>query len=101
MLHVPVLLRPGHTLFVHGAVQLAVTGEDDLIVDDDSFDDLVDMRLTQHGVLAVWDGHQRGAEADRQIVRVHHVLIAVLGQTEGQDRNMQLESYKYLMFNYS
>lgn len=54
-------------------------------MDDDSLDDLVNMCLARDRILAVWDGHQGGTEADRQIVWIHHVLIAVLGETEGED----------------
>ena len=58
--------------------------EDDLGVDDDGLDDLVDLRLAEHGVLAVGDGHQGGPEADGDVGGVHHVLVAVLGQTRGE-----------------
>lgn len=58
-----------------------MTWEDDLTVDDDGLDDFVHVGLTGHRVLAVRDGHQSGAEADGQVVGIHHILIAVLGQT--------------------
>lgn len=64
----PVLLPPGHALFVHRAVQLALTGEDDFVVDDDGLDDLVNMRLARYRILSVWDGHQGWTKADCQIV---------------------------------
>lgn len=53
------------------------------MVDDDGLDDLVDVRLAGDLVLAVGRGHERRAEAYGQVVRVHHVLVAVLGQAEG------------------
>lgn len=56
------------------------------MVDDDGLDDLVDVGLAGDLVLAVWRGHERRAEADRQVVRVHHVLVAVLGQTGERER---------------
>lgn len=57
------------------------------MVDDDGFDELVDVGLAGDLVVAFWDRHQRGAEADGQVVGVHHVVLAVLrqaGGTEGQ-----------------
>lgn len=50
------------------------------MVDDDSFDELVDVSLAGDLVVALGDGHQGGAEADGQVVWVHHVFIAVLRQ---------------------
>lgn len=81
--HSPVLLPPGHALFIDGAVQLALTGENDLIVDDDGLDDLINVRLARHRILAIRDGHQGRTEADRQIVGIHHVFITILGETGG------------------
>jgi hypothetical protein len=42
------------------------------------------VRLAAHGVLVVGDGHQGGPEAGGDVVGVHHVLVAVLGQTRGE-----------------
>lgn len=53
-------------------------------MNDDSLDDLIDVSLAGDLVLALRGGHERGAEADGQVVRIHHVLIAVLGQAGGQ-----------------
>lgn len=50
------------------------------MVDDDGLDDLVDVGLAGDLVQAVRCGHERGAVAYGQVVRVHHVLVAVLGQ---------------------
>lgn len=50
------------------------------MVDDDGLDDLIDVGLAGDLVLAFWRGHERGAEAYGQVVRVHHVLVTVLGQ---------------------
>lgn len=90
--HSPVLLASGHALLVHWAVQLALIGKDDLVVDDDGLDDLVDRCLARDRVLAVRDGHQGRAEADGQIVGIHHVLVTVLGETEGRRRWSQSAS---------
>ena len=79
----PVLLHLGHALLVDGPLQLLVPGEDGLVVDEDGLDDLVDVRLAAHGVLVVGDGHQGGPEAGGDVVGVHHVLVAVLGQAVG------------------
>lgn len=76
----PPIVSTGHTLLVHGAVQLLSVRKDGLVVDDDGFDDLIDMGLTGDLVLSVRGGHEGGSKADGQIIGVHHILIAVLGQ---------------------
>lgn len=48
------------------------------MMDDDGFDDFVDVCLAGHGVLPVGDVHEGGPKADGQVVGVHHVLVAVL-----------------------
>ena len=53
------------------------------MVDDDGFDDLIDMGLAGDLVLSFWSGHEGGAKADGQIIGVHHVFITVLGQAAG------------------
>lgn len=50
------------------------------MVDDDSFDDFIDMRLAGYRVLPIRDVHEGGPEADGQVVGIHHVLITVLGK---------------------
>lgn len=50
------------------------------MVNDDGLDDLVDVGLAGHLVLAVRRRHECGAKAYGQVVRVHHVLVTVLGQ---------------------
>lgn len=50
------------------------------MVDDDGFDDFVDMRLAGYRVLPIGDVHEGGPEADGQVVGIHHVLITVLGK---------------------
>lgn len=67
-----------------------MAGEDGFVVDDDAFDDLVDVRLAGHWVLTVRDGHQCRPEANGQIVRVHHVLIAILGQAETETQAIMI-----------
>lgn len=74
------IVSTGHTLLVHRAVKLLCVRKDGLVVDDDGFDDLIDMSLTGNLVLSVWGGHEGGAKADGQIIGVHHILVAVLGQ---------------------
>lgn len=50
------------------------------MVDDDGFDDFIDMRLAGYRVLPIGDVHEGGPEADGQVVGIHHVLITVLGK---------------------
>ena len=56
----------------------AARGEDVLVEDDEVLDQLVDEVLVDDLVPVRRDGHQGWSEADRQIVRIHHVLIAEL-----------------------
>lgn len=84
------VISSGHALLIKGPIQFFGVREDCLVVDDDGLDDLVDVRLAGDLVLGVGRGHQRGAEAYGQVVRVHHVLVTVLGQTgdgEGEGRS--------------
>lgn len=60
----PVLLSSSHAFLIDRTIQLAVAGEDDLMVDDDGLDDLINMSLAGHGVLTVRNGHQSGSETD-------------------------------------
>lgn len=77
------------------------------MVDDDGLDDLVDVGLAGDLVLAVWCGHERGAEAYGQVVRVHHVLVTVLGQAgekkKGQKRTRHWGQYfrQWMLITYS
>lgn len=82
----PVLLPPSHALFIHWAIQLTLTWKDDFIVDNDGLDDLINVCLACYRILSIWDGHQGWTKADCQIVWIHHVLVTVLGETEGQGR---------------
>lgn len=77
------IVSSSHTLLIDGPIQFLCIRKDGLMVDDDGLDDLVDMGLAGNLILAVWCGHECGAEAYGQVVRVHHVLITVLGQAEG------------------
>lgn len=77
------IVSSSHTLLIDGSIQFLGIGEDSLMVDDDGLDDLVDMRLAGDLVLAVGCGHECGAETYGQVVRVHHIFIAVLGQAKG------------------
>lgn len=51
------------------------------MVDDDSLDQLVHMGLTRDLVMTLRDRHECGAEADGQVIGVHHVVLTVLGKT--------------------
>lgn len=81
ILYLPVLLSSSHAFFIHRTLQLTLSWEDDLMVDDNSLNDLINMRLAGYRILLIWYGHQCGAKADSQVVGVHHVLITVLGKT--------------------
>lgn len=48
------------------------------MMDDDGFDDFVDVCLAGHRVLPIRDVHEGGPEADGQVVGIHHVLVAIL-----------------------
>lgn len=59
------------------------------MVDDDGFDELVDVSLAGDLVVAFGDRHQGGAETDGQVVGVHHVFLAVLRQAVGEGEARQ------------
>lgn len=48
------------------------------MMDDDGFDDFVDVCLAGHRVLPIRDVHEGGPEADGQVVGIHHVLVTIL-----------------------
>ena len=73
----PVVLRAPSSA-VDGALQLPGAGEDVLVLDDDGFDQLVHVGLAGHLVVALRHRHERGPEADGEVVGVHHVLLAEL-----------------------
>ena len=50
------------------------------LVDDDSPDDLVDVWLELDLISISWNRQKSWTEADGQVVRVHHILVAELGQ---------------------
>lgn len=80
MHHSSPIVSSSHTLLIVGPIQFFGVRKDGLVVDDDGLDDLVDVGLAGDLVKAVRCGHERGAEAYGQVVRVHHVLVTVLGQ---------------------
>lgn len=75
---IPVILRVS-TSAVDWALQLPGSWEDVLMLDDDGFDELVDVSLAGDLVVPLGHRHQRGPEADGQIVGIHHVLFTELG----------------------
>ena len=86
------VLCGAHALLVERAVELLAVGEDGLVVDDDGLDDLVDLGLARHLVMELRRGHERRPEADGQVPRLHHVLIAVLGQAaEGRGQRAKVK----------
>lgn len=42
---------------------------------DDVLNKVVNLILILDLILVFWDGHQGRAEADSQVVRIHHVLV--------------------------
>ena len=86
------VVSSGHAFLVDGPVKLFDVGEDGLVVDDDGLDDLVDLGLARHLVMELRRGHERRPEADGQVPRLHHVLIAVLGQAaEGRGQRAKVK----------
>lgn len=55
------------------------------MMDDDGFDDFVDVCLAGHRVLPIGDVHEGGPKADGQVVGVHHVLVAVLREATREE----------------
>lgn len=80
---------------IDGTLQILGSWENGVMVNNDSFDKLIDMGLAGDLVVAFWDRHESGAETDGQIVGVHHVLLTVLGQVveEGKEVSHDNESF--------
>lgn len=92
------IISSSHTLLIDGPVQFFGVRKNGFVVNDDCLDDLIDVSLAGDLVLALRCGHECGAEAYGQVVRVHHVLIAVLGQTGGGQRQDSRYVQKLLQF---
>ena len=54
---------------------------DVVLVEDDVLYRLVDVAVVLDLVKVGWDRHQGRPEADGEVVRVHHVLVTILGET--------------------
>lgn len=85
--------RRGHALLIDGARQLGWGREDPYRLDDEGLHQLVDTALQSHRVLPSRDGQQRRPKAHGQVVGVHHVLVAVLGQAEDTGRSQARSSW--------
>lgn len=102
------IISSSHALLIDGPIQFFGIRKNGFVVNDDCLDDLIDVSLAGDLILALRGRHERGAKAYGQVVRVHHVLIAVLGQAGGwqsQDvgweqnmynKNSQVENYHSL-----
>lgn len=89
---------PGSGDDVDGALKVLQSGEDGVMVDDDSFNELVDVGLARDLVVALGDRHQGGTKTDGQVVGVHHVLLAVLRQAVWKGKKSRLEGITSSLF---
>lgn len=65
--------------------------EDAVVVNDDCLDELVDAVLILHLIPLGWYRHQRGTEANGQVVSVHHVVVGHFSKAKGEELgNMSL-----------
>lgn len=55
------------------------------MMDDDGFDDFVDVCLAGHRVLPIRNVHEGGPKADGQVVGIHHVLVAILREATREE----------------
>ena len=81
----PVIIDDDAAFVDGGVVGCRVkSGEDVVLVRDDGAHQLDDVRLVLDLVAVGRHRQQRRTETDRQVVRVHHVLVAELRQTAAQ-----------------
>ena len=80
----PVVLFQCHAFLIHGSLYLGLAGEHALVLQDDALHQRVELRLQRDPVLVLSASQQTGAEAHGQVVGLHHVLVAVLGQAAGR-----------------
>ena len=99
-LNLPVLFPSCHALLINRSLHLSLGWKDDLMVDYNCLNDLVNVCLAGDRILVIWYGHQRWAKADSQVIRVHHVLVAVLGKT-WRDRSIKYHNINVAPFNFS
>ena len=81
----PVILLQCHALLIHRPLHFALAGEDAFVLQDDALHQIVDLRLQGDHVFVLSPSHQAGAETHSQVVRLHHVLVAVLRHTGGRE----------------
>lgn len=74
----PVLLLQSHVLLIDGARQLWLAEEDGVVLDDHGLDKVINLWLPSDGVIRIQAPQEAGTEAHGQVVRLHHVFIAVL-----------------------
>lgn len=67
------------------------------MVDNDSFNELIDVRLARNLVVALRDRHQGGTETDGQVVGVHHVVLTVLRQAGAEGKEESFRGH-YIIF---
>lgn len=74
---IPVILRVS-TPAVDWALQLPGSWEDVLVLDDDGFDQFIDVSLARDLVVTLRHRHQCGPKADGQVVGIHHIFFTEL-----------------------
>lgn len=75
----PVILFQCHAFLVHGSLHLGLVGEDAFVQVDDALDQGIDLSLQSYGIIVVSPSYQAGTETHSQVIRLHHVLVTVLG----------------------
>lgn len=93
LLNSPVVAS-SHTFLIHGAIQFFRIWENSLMINDDRLHDFVHVRLARHLILYFRNWHQCWAKANGQIVRVHHVLVTVLGEAaKGREEELVRDGF--------
>lgn len=65
-------------LLINRAWQFGLAGKYDIMLKDHGFDKVIDLWLPSNGIIRINPPQQARAEADGQVVGLHHVLVAVL-----------------------
>lgn len=89
----PVFLLQGHVLLIDRARQFWLARENDVMLEDHGLDKIIDLWLPSNSIISIHAPQQAGAEANGQVVGLHHVFVAVLRHTGERRAHKKNDSF--------
>jgi len=98
--YAPFLFFDETALVVRGTVRQHLVAEEDVfVVDQDVADEIDDVRVVLDWVTVWRSPEQSRAETDRQVVRIHHVLVAEFRHA-AQHQSASLKMAQFFIVNH-